>query len=414
MGYHTQRYYNTKCYKGNTQKTGYAWWYDQSLEDPNNPSHFEGFIPLALMRKEFGWNAEESIKLVATFEIDGKEYEVPVKNFKALGRGDWIVNGIPDTEEEGADKILSIPTLDYGTHQLKDVFIKNVSELVGGEENIGLESFGSLKWGRRAFASISVPDHFLNDASGLQFRPILTIVTSFDSTISTKYVRTYGIPVCDNTVNYELARAGEKDGHFVLRHSKNSAARLMDAKRVLGLLSEQGDDMDKWITEQAKIEVSEPQFIKWLDVMVPVPEPTKKTVTVTSIQGEQVQTEKISYAGQTRALNTRDKLVEMWDRDARVAPWKNTRLGIFQLWNTFQHHETTVKATKALGKDSDNQVVKTNAKIRARIESNMDRLLNVNNKNSFQSQDMVAMDAIVKIQNDELQPVKIPVGAGKK
>ena len=73
-----------------------------------------------------------------------------------------------------------------------------------------------------------------------------------------------------------------------------------------------------------------------------------------------------------------------------------------------------MKATKVLGGDSDNQVVKTNAKIRARIESNMDRLLNVNNKNSFQSQDMVAMDAIVKIQTDELQPVKIPVGAGKK
>lgn len=407
MGYHSQRYYNTHCFKGNTDKTGFAWWYDQALEDPNNPSHFDGFIPLSLLRKEFGWNAEESVKLVAFFEIDGQEYEVPVSNFKALGRGDWIVNGIPDNEEDGASKILDVPTIDYGSHQLQDVFIKNVAELVDGENNIGLESFGSLKWGRRAFASISVPEHMLNSDSGLQFRPILTIVTSFDRTLATKYVRTYGIPVCDNTVNYELAKAGEKDGHFVLRHSKNSSARLMDAKRVLGMLSEQGDEMDKWITEQSKIEVSEPQFIKWLDVMVPVPEPTKKTVTVTSIQGEQVQTEKISYNAQTIALKRRDKLVEMWDRDGRVSPWKNTRLGIFQLWNTFQHHEVTVKATKALGGDADTDASKSNAKIRARIESNMDRLLNVNNKNSFQSQDMAAMDAIVKIQTDELEPVTV-------
>lgn len=413
MGYHTTSYYNTHCFKGNTDKTGYAWWYNQSMEDPNNPSHFNGFIPLSLLRKEFGWNAEQSIKLVATFEIDGKTYEVPVDNFKAMGRGDWIVNGIPDTEEEGASKILDIPSTEYEAHQLQDVFIKNVAELVDGEQNIGLESFGSLKWGRRAFASISIPEHLKNDDSGLQFRPILTIVTSFDRTMSTKYVRTFGIPVCDNTVNYELARAGEKDGHFVLRHGKNSSARLVEAKRVLGLLSEQGEEMDKWITEQSKIEVSESHFIKWLDVMIPVPEPTRKTVEVTSIQGEKVQTEKVSYAGQTRALNIRDRLVEMWDRDPRVAPWKNTRLGIFQLWNTFQHHEVTVKATKALGGDTDDAVRKDNAKIRARIEANMDRLINTNNKNSFQNQDMVAMETIVKIQTDGLEPVKISVGAGK-
>lgn len=411
MGYHNGVYYNHKCKKGNVAKTGHAWWYDQTLEDPNNPSHYDGFIPLSVLREAFGWSAEESVSLVAKFVIDGQEYEVPITRFKALGRSDWIVNGIPDSEQAGADKILDVPNIDYGVHDPKEVFISNVATLFDGGDNIGCESFGELKWGRRLFASFSVPDHLLNDESGLAFRPILTVVTSYDRTLATKYVRTFGIPVCDNTVNYELARAGEKDGHFVLRHSKNSAGKLMEAKRVLGLLNESADEMNAWLDEQVKVDVSEADFVKWLDEMIPVPELTKSVVTV-SIQGEQKQIEKVSTNRQTVALNKRDKLIEMWDRDPRVAPWKNTRLGIFQLWNTYQHHETSVKATSAMGGGKDATVEqKTLAKMNARIEKNMDKILNIAAKDSFMAQDMLAMDTIARIQAEG--STMIPVGAGK-
>jgi phage/plasmid-like protein (TIGR03299 family) len=415
MGYHSQGYYNTKCFKGNTDKTGFAWWYDQSFEDPNNPSHFAGPIPLELMRNVFGWTAHESISLVAKFVIDGKEYEVPVPadQYKALGRGDWIEHGIPDSEEEGASKILSVVSGDYGTQQLKEIFITNVADLLDGADNIVLESFGELKWGRRAFASVSLPENVVNNDSNLAFRPIMTIVTSFDRTLATKYVRTYGIPVCDNTVNYELARAGEKDGHFVLRHSKNSAARLPEAKKVLGLLTEQADEMNKWLSELVKVEVPEAHFIKWLNKMVPVPEIKKSIVTVKSIQGEDTQIEKVSTNAQTIALKKRDKLVEMWDRDERVAPWKNTRLGIFQLWNTFLQYETGVKATASLGGGKDaTDLQKQNAKIRARIEKNMDLITNPDGSGSFMKEDSKALDAIISIQAEEKELVAaVPAGA---
>ncbi|AEL97970.1 hypothetical protein CL65_gp062 [Mycobacterium phage Patience] len=415
MGYHTRGYYNTKCFKGNTDKTGFAWWYDQSLEDPNNPSHFPGPIPVELMRRIFGWTAHESVELVAKFMIDGKEYEVPVPadQYKALGRGDWIVDGIPETEEVGASKILSVVSGDYGMQQLKEIFITNVADLLNGADNIVLESFGELKWGRRAFASVSIPENLLNNDSGLEFRPIMTIVTSFDRSMATKYVRTYGIPVCDNTVNYELARAGEKDGHFVLRHSKNSAARLPEAKKLLGLLSEQAEEMDAWLTELTRTEVSEQQFQKWLDVMVPVPEIKKTVVTVKSIQGEDTQIEKVSTNAQTIALRKRDKLIEMWDRDPRVKDVPPSRAKIFQLWNTFMQYETGVKATKDLmgGKDAS-ELDRKNAKIRARIEKNMEATINSENSSSFLKEDIRALDAIAKIQADELETVSIPLGGG--
>lgn len=432
MSYHSGQYLNRKMKKGNATKTGTAWWYDPRLEDPNNPSHYDGFIPLTVVREFFGWTAEESTKLLAIYQIaeppargsDGKpvveakavvdedgnavvnaegqqmwEYVVPVEGHKALGRGNWIVGGIPDGEEDGATKTLSVVTEDYGVHQAKQIFIDNVIDLVGGADNLGVESIGELKWGKRLFASISIPENIRNDESGLEFRPILTICTSFDRTLATKYVRTFGIPVCDNTLNWELTRAGEKDGHFVIRHSKNSASKLSDAKKVLGLLDQQADEFNTWVNELTKAEVPEKDFIKWLDKMVPVPEVKAKVVTVKSIQGEDTQIEKVTTNGQTIAIRKRDKLVEMWDRDPRVAPWKNTRLGILQLWNTFLQHESSFKGAKAFNGD-------VNA---ARAENNMNKTI----EGKFTDEDMMALRVISNIQAED-ETVKVAVSAPKR
>lgn len=443
MGYHSTKYYNQNMRKGNTDKTGFAWWYDQSQEDPAHPSHYKGFIPLDVAVNElFGWTAEESVELIAKFRIpsapavqlgedgtpikdeagneiplvraelvtvDGQplvddqgnafyDYFVPVDSFKAIGRGDWIANGIPENQESGASKILSVNDKDYGTHQLKEVFIDNVSGLVGGEENIGLESAGILKWGKRAFASLSIPENLLNEESGMQFRPILTVVTSFDKTLATKYVRTFGVPVCDNTLNWELMKAGEKDGQFVLRHSKNSALRLKDAKGVLGLLTDAADDMNRFLGEMSRAEVPEDVFVKWLNVMVPIPEIKKTLMTVKSIQGEDVQIEKVSANGQTIALKKRDKLVEMWDRDPRVSPWKGTRLGILQLWNTFNQHEISFKGAKKF----DGNV---NA---ARAELNVNKMID----GDFAREDEKAMHALSVLMAEHDEKVLVGVSTG--
>jgi phage/plasmid-like protein (TIGR03299 family) len=434
MSYHSMQYLNRKMKKGNCETTGYAWWYDANLEDPQHPSHYKGFIPLDTVIAElFGWTAEESAELLAKFRIatppgkleDGVtnavkadpvldaegnpvvneigdayyDFWVPVDTHKAIGRGDWIVNGIPDDEELGASKILSINDIDYGTHQLKDVFVSNVAELVEGEDNIGMESAGILKWGRRAFASLSIPENLRNDDSGMDFRPILTVVTSFDRTLATKYVRTYGVPVCDNTLNYELVKAGEKDGQFVLRHTKNSALRLRDAKQVLGLLTTQAEEMNTFLGEMVRAEVPEDAFIAWLDVMVPIPEIKKTLMTVKSIQGEDVQVEKVSANAQTIALKKRDKLVEMWDKDPRVSPWKNTRLGVLQLWNTFQQHEVSFKGAK----QHDGN------KTAARVEMNANKTI----EGAFAREDEKALNAlsIVMAKRDEEVKVAVPAGA---
>ncbi len=401
MSYHSSTYLNRNMKKGNAEKTGYAWWYNAALEDPQNPSHYKEFIPLNVVHEFFGWTAEESVEVIAKFVINGTEYLVPAGRFKAIGRSDWIVNGIPEDQEDGADKILDIANIDYGVHDPQQVFIRNISELFGGGDNIGCESLGSLKWGRRLFASFSIPDHLRNNASGLEFRPILTVCTSYDQTLSTKYVRTSGIPVCDNTLNAELARAGEDSGHFVLRHTKHSANRLADAKQVLGILTEDAEAMDSFITELHNVEVSDDDFAKWVQEMVPDPGVKETIVEMTSIQGQKFEQKKVSTHAQTAALNKQAKLINMYSSDPRVAPWQGTRLGLLQLWNTFVQHEDSVKVTsKFAGKDAT-EVEKAAAKVNVRIERNFDRMINAKGANSFMKQDLKALDTIAAIQAEK-------------
>jgi hypothetical protein len=404
-------YLNRKMKKGNADTTGYAWWYDARLEDKDNPSHYPGFIPLSELRAFFGWNAEESVEILAKFVINGQEYVVPCPRFKAIGRSDWIVNGIPEGEEIGADKVLDIANIDYGVHNPQQVFIQNVAALFDGGDNIGCESLGELKWGRRLFASFSVPQNLRNDATGLEFRPILTVVTSYDQTLATKYVRTHGVPVCDNTLNAELVRAGEKDGHFVLRHTKNSANRLADAKAVLGILTQEAEQMDAWLTELANIEVSTDEFAQWVKKMVPDPGPKETVKEMLSETGEKFKVKNVSTHAQTAALNTQAKLIKMWTDDHRVKDLPDSRAKILQLWNTFQQHESGIKVTsKYAGKDATEEE-KVAAKVNVRIDKNFDKMANPFSKGSFMNEDLRALDIITQIQAEKVSvPVTTPRG----
>lgn len=411
MSYHTSAYLNRKMKKGNCDTTGYSWWYNQSLEDPSDPSHYAGFIPLTKLRAFFGWNAEESVEILAKFVIDGQEYVVPAPRFKAIGRSDWIINGIPEGEESGADRILDIANIDYGVHNPQQVFVQNVAALFDGGDNIGCESLGELKWGRRLFASFSIPENLRNDATGLEFRPILTVVTSYDQTLATKYVRTIGVPVCDNTLAAELSRAGEKDGHFVLRHTKNSANRLADAKQVLGILTQEAEQMDTWLTEQANIEVSTDEFAEWVKRMVPDPGAKETRKEMLSETGEKFFTTTVSTHGQTAALNKQAKLIKMWTDDHRVKDIPDSRAKILQLWNTFQQHEDSLKVTsKYAGKDASEDE-KSAAKVSVRIDRNFDKMANPFSKGSFMNEDLRAINLITEIQAEKIVvPVTTPRG----
>ena len=416
MSYHSMQYLNSgKILVGNVAKTGHAWWYDQKLEDPNNPTHFDNFIPLELVKEKlFGWEALESTHLIATFQVpikddDGhyalddngnqifKEIQVPVTDYKALGRADWVEFGVPEDEESGANAILSVTSDTYSPHQLKKTFIDNTQKIIGDQNQLGVKSAGLLKWGRRGWITVELPEHIINDASGMEFRSMLTVSTSFDQSLPTSYTRTAGIPVCDNTLDWELMKAGDT-GKFVIRHTKNSGAKIKDATEALGLLVQDAENYDNWLTAEVNIEVSDSAFKKWLNKMVPIPEAKTKVVKIKSIQGE-VEVEKVSTNGITIAMNKRDKLIDMYTNDPRVTPWMGTKLGIIQLWNTFQQHESTIKGVKAAEGN----------KVAARVESNMMKMLS----GKFLQEDKRAIEELDEILSEEFSTASVaPKGDG--
>jgi hypothetical protein len=215
--------------------------------------------------------------------------------------------------------------------------------------------------------TISIPQNLHNDASGLDFRPQLIASTSFNSSLPTSYTRAYGVPVCDNTLNYELMRAGDK-GKFVIKHTKNSVSKLSGAAEALGLLEQQADEMDAELTAMVNREVSEQQFQKWLNLIVPIPEiKTTQVEKMVSIQGQmqKAMIDKVSTNGQTIAINKQAKLLDMWTSDQRVSPWRGTQFGVVQLWNTFQQHESKLVGAKALDGN----------RVQARVENNMMKTL---------------------------------------
>ena len=409
MSYHTDSYLNSgQIMIGNTKNNGNAWWYNQQLENPDTPSHYEGALPLELVKSRlFGWSAWESFELIARFRdpVSGDVYEVPAKSFKAIGREDWIVNGVPDGEEAGADAILHVQGDSYGTHQLKEIFITNLSEIVGGADELVIESAMLLKWGRIASMTISIPNNLHNDASGLKFRPQLIASTSFNSSLPTSYTRAFGIPVCDNTLNYELMRAGD-DQKFVIKHTKNSVSKLAGAAEALGLLTQQADEFDAELTRMVNREVSEPEFQKWLNLIVPIPEiKTTQVEKMVSIQGQmqKAMIDKVSTNGQTIAINKQSKLMDMWNKDERVSPWRNTQFGVLQLWNTFQQHESKLVGAKALDGN----------RMQARVENNMMKVLSGKFANGTKTApgDLQAMEMLDRVF-EESAPVL--VGAAPK
>lgn len=321
---------------GNTIKRGNSWWYKKELEDPNNPTHYPEFIPVAdAQRRLFNWEARVT-PLHMDIQGDNPKIinRVKVEDYIAVVRSD-------------TGRLLGIHGADYQPHQLTDTFIAETANIVGGTDQLGITSGGLLKDGAVAWMEISVPETMHSDYAGFSYRPNLLVSTSFNGSLSTSWTRTTTSTVCDNTLQWALREAGNI-GKYKVRHTKFSQTRIKDAKTALGILESSATEMDELLKSLVDTKVSELQFNKWLDLMVPIPE---------------IQEGK-NNRGVTVSINKRDKLVDLWTSDKRAAPWRGTALGVMQVINTFSHHENSVTATKFDGN-----------KVQARVERNQFNVL---------------------------------------
>src|SRR6516225_2836972 len=332
-----------------------AWWFDPTKEAERiaagiAPSHYAQPLSISMIRSElFGWEAlDAAVKISVELRIPGdhplsktpgteeiRQVTFTVHDWKGVVREYNLVECYLNDklDELGPETVMNIASQSFNTASFQKVLVDNTIEIVGGGDNMLVSGAGVLKWGRVGYIEVTIPETLHDNETGIAFRPNLLGSTSFDGSVGTRWDRTVTNVVCDNTHQWALSESSDKTGSFKIKRTSNFVERLSDARKALGLLEQGADEYTKILHEWSAIDVSPKQFIKWLDVIIPVPEmkTTQKEVMV-SIQGQMVSqtVDKLNTNSHTIAMNKRDRLSELYYSDPRVAPWTGTKLGVAQ------------------------------------------------------------------------------------
>lgn len=301
MSRETSAWLNTMTLIGFTDKRGFAWHY--RIEDQGTESnHYPGAIPVDdVLRRLFNFTVDDQPLYIRTdggfVEVEGRKALVASDNHSVLG----------------------VFKAGYQGHQYQEWLLENVATIL--DDDLGVGSAGLLKNRGQAWVSVEMPDT-IRTVEGVEFRPNLLAVTSFDGSLATTYKRVVQNVVCDNTMDAGLSEQGQE---FKLKHTKYSNLRISDAREALAIVYEMVGEFEAEIAKLTSWKISEEDFFRHLNVMVPMPDDpdAKRAVTM--------------------AENKREEIISLYRNDNRVAPWAGTALGVLQAYNTWNHHMATVK-----------------------------------------------------------------------
>lgn len=301
MSRETMSWLNLNTLIGYTSKRGNAWHYRQELQGIES-NHYSGPVPADdVLRRLFNFRVVESPMFVRT--ETGEYAEIPGR--KAMMRSD---NGI----------VLGVFKSGYQGHQYDEWLLENVANIL--DDELGIGSAGLLRQGGQAWVSVEMPEN-IQTPEGVEFRPNLLATTSFDGTLATTYKNVRTDVVCDNTREQAL---GEDGNQFKVKHTKYSGLKIRDAREALQIVHTMADDFAAEIAKLCATKVSDDDFLRHMQIMIPINDETSKI-------------------GMTNAEKKRAEIVQLYNFDNRVAPWKGTAYGVSQAYNTWNQHFKTVK-----------------------------------------------------------------------
>lgn len=333
MSRETSKWLNENTLIGFTEKRGHAWHWRQGAEN-----HYPGAIPVkAVKERLFDWEPEKT-----------ETYYIPTvgdMNDRILGSDLKPTGEFLYVRSDNKEKICAT-TGTHNAHGYQQWLIENVSQIIGGELQIG--SAGLLKNYAQAWVQIELEETQM--ANGVQFRPSLLASTSLDGSLAGTYKPVNTIVVCDNTMQAANAEGGPA---YKLRQTSKREFKADLAREAVGIqLQKQAEAFTAEVDRMLGTEINDDQFFAIMDRLVPVPEEDGR--------------------GKTKAENKRGKLIGMYHTDPRVSLWKNTVWGVVQLMNTYNTHEAQIKGGN-------------------RMESNMGSIL----KGTFFEKDKLVADALV-------------------
>ena len=301
MSRETSEWLNNFTLVGYADQRGNAWHYRQHLQGTES-NHYSEAIPVDdVLRRLFNFRVEDR---PVYLRKDSGEY-VQIDGRKAMVRDD-------------NDVVLGLFKSGYEGHQYQEWLLENVATIL--DDELGIGSAGLLRNGGQAWVSVEVPEN-ITTPEGVEFRPNLLACTSFDGSLATTYKRVITRVVCDNTA--EAARS-EEGQQFKVRHTKWSGMKIVDAREALHVVHSMSDDFAEEVAKLTAWKVSDDQFTKHMQLMVPI-------------------NDDLAKIGITKAEKKRAEVINLWHHDDRVAPWKGTAFGVAQTYNTWQQHFATVR-----------------------------------------------------------------------
>ncbi len=304
MSQETAQWLNTMTLIGYTEKRGNAWHYRIELQDLES-NHYAGPVPLDdVLRRLFNFTVDETPVYVCN---ENGEF-IMIPNRKAMRTSD-------------TGDVLGLFKGGFQGHQYQEWLLENFGTLLDesmGE--LGIGSAGLLKNRAQAWVSLEVPEN-ITTPEGVEFRPNLTGTTSFDGSLATTYKRHRIDIVCDNTRDAAL---GEEGQQFKVKHTKYSGFKIHDAREALAIVHTMTDDFSAEIARLCAWKVTDAEFNKTLDIMIPMDDDSSKIAI-------------------TKGESKKAEIISLYHNDPRVAPWKGTAFGVGQAYNTWQHHYASVR-----------------------------------------------------------------------
>jgi phage/plasmid-like protein (TIGR03299 family) len=297
-------------------------------------------LDLGEVEKLFSWDAVESTmdhRLAAA-----SDYEVPGDRAKGIAaaieaaadHGDWAqvadlcrqmdetVTGetiIRDETRKGVVKppngdgglVLGVHGKDRPTGQYRESLLRNAEMILG--DSLTIMSAGLLYSGGVAFVQVTTPET-ITTKSGIEFSPFLTATDSHNGMYAQRYDTGNGIIICRNT---HAAFLKDAKGTYKLKHTKKAEFVITDSHEALGIVHTVGGHFASKLDELYERKVTPAQWDAFVDAIAP-------------LKGEDARSD-------GRTEKRRENLYGLYASDERVAPWKDTALGVMLAMNTEAH-----------------------------------------------------------------------------
>lgn len=269
-----------------------VWWHDLARNQGHEPQTWDGAVPFDDVHKLLAsW--EPSIS--ALYDQDMKQ--VTSHKLVRTPDGQAVI---------GSEHVLHL----YG-----DWLTGTVREVVGDE--VQISSSGLLANRMQAWVTVERPES-AKGAGGVEFSPFITLSTSLDGSMASQINQNTQLAICDNTLS--LAR----NQGLSFKHTSKSGGKLGLYRSVLQSIMQGETDFRKVLDDLLAQEVTDDNFAKILDALVPISEQDKP-------------------AKRTRSDRKRQEITTLYRRDPRVTQWTGTAFGVVQAVNTWNQHMSQLR-----------------------------------------------------------------------